>query len=74
MIRDAHQQLRSVRRLLCVVIDDLGDLSVNCDPGSDLGAFFSRVQDACSDFEASAHQYQEKLAALSRDPEAKVSQ
>lgn len=72
MIRDCHQQLRSIRRLLNAVIDDLGDCSANCEAGSDLGALFTRMQDTCTDFEAASHGFQETLAHLSRDPSATV--
>lgn len=65
-IRDCYTQLRSIRRLILQLSDDLGDLTVG--RGDDaLRAELGEMQDAITDAEHKMHAFQGRLEKLSRE-------
>jgi hypothetical protein len=64
-VRDCYAQLRSIRRLMAQVTDDLGDLSL-AEARDGTGSFFAESSDALTDMEYKLHGMQEKLEKLSR--------
>lgn len=64
-IRDCHTQLRSIRRLILQLSDDLGDLTVGRGD-DDLRAELGEMQDAITEAEHKMHGFQARLEKLSR--------
>lgn len=58
-VRDAYSQTKCVRRLLLLLADELGDLSL-------VDSRFSEMSDHVVDVEASLHRIQEQLEGISR--------
>lgn len=58
-IRDCHQQIKTIRKLILTLSDDLGDLSINRDnPNSN---YHTELCDKITEFECYLHKQQEAL-------------
>lgn len=61
-VRDCYSNVRSIRRLMLTLIDELGDLSYQ-EAGSQ--KFFEETCDQISDMEHKLHELQQKLEKMS---------
>lgn len=65
-IRDCYQQLRGIGRLLSMVEDDLGDLSIDRSLPNERTTEFQLMQDSISSIGAQLQTFRERLQTLSR--------
>lgn len=64
-IRDCYAQLRSIRRLICQLTDDIGDLAATGHVDISVREEFATMSDSITDIESKLHGYQARLLALS---------
>jgi hypothetical protein len=60
-VRDCYQQVKSIRRLVLALTDDIGDLSL-----ADMTEVMEPIQDKLTDFENWLNTVQTQLETLSR--------
>lgn len=65
-IRDVSIQLRSLRRILLQLQDDLGDVSIDSALSKEVRAELETMNDSTADMEHELHKYQERLLDLSK--------